>query len=312
MTILTQFDSGYGAVGCTMIESLLSTTPSAKVIVLVLDEATASLISRFFAGEIGHRISFLRGQELQAVETSLAALKTSRSPWEFLATQKVVFIDEMLRRQAAEDLIWYVDSDTFFYSDLRAATYEMRGASIGISPHRFGPAQKSLEANGLYNAGFVAFRNNDQGRSCAAQWRRDCLAKCSLVAENGHFMNQGYLTAWPSTFTGCRVFRHPGLNLAPWNLDSHTLTRSLFGKPKVDGEALIFFHFSSVGKNSAGAWATHRISEKLDSRKVRKWLYRPYLRKIEAWGRRIFLAFGIDGNSRRREALDDPSAVILS
>ena len=59
-------------------------------------------------------------------------------------------------------------------------------------------------------------------------WRDDCLAWCDEQPQpDGRFMNQGYLNRWPERYSAVHPIRHPGVNLAPWNVDAHTLGREI-------------------------------------------------------------------------------------
>src|SRR5436853_347453 len=77
---------------------------------------------------------------------------------------------------------------------------------------------------GRFNAGCIYWKNDPVGRRCLIDYRADCIAWCAPQSmPDGRFMNQGYLTAWPQRYAGVHVIRHPGVNLAPWNIAGHSI-----------------------------------------------------------------------------------------
>jgi hypothetical protein len=91
-------------------------------------------------------------------------------------------------------------------------------------------------------------------------------------------MNQGYLTFWPERYPGTHVVRHPGVNLAWWNLARHAL--AFEDGVTVDGEPLIFYHFSALFLDELGLWRTKReFGANLPL--ALQAVYAPYLTEVE-------------------------------
>jgi len=106
-------------------------------------------------------------------------------------------------------------------------------------------------------------------------WCRDDEAE-------GRFADQKYLDQFPERFADVRISRHPGVNLAPWNLDNHTLWTGGDGSLLVDGRPLIFFHFHGLRRLAPFLWNTQtRESGAPLSRLVRSSIYAPYLAALE-------------------------------
>ena len=93
---------------------------------------------------------------------------------------------------------------------------------------------------------------DDLGLTCMREWAADCFKWCYAKVEDGKFMNQGYLTRWPSRYPGIVSLTHPGLNLAPWNFDGRTLVKT-GDELTINGEPLIFYHFHNM-QRSDGVW----------------------------------------------------------
>jgi len=136
---------------------------------------------------------------------------------------------------------------------------ELGSATIGLSPHRFHDGTAYLAMYGLYNAGCICWRSCATARECVADWQTDCLSWCSKeVQPDGRFMNQGYLNRWPERYPGVHVIEHPGINLAAWNVETHVLKLEHDGI-RVDCQPLIFYHFSSMRRDSDGRWYSYRL-----------------------------------------------------
>jgi len=297
--IVTYCDFRYVAKASAMLDSLRRWAPTSRLTVLALDDLTASIL----AWRFGSHVEVLREEALAAAEPRLAKARETRTRWEFYATQKPVLLREMLRRERRQRMLAYVDADTFFFSRPDALFTEMEGRSIGLSAHRFHEGAAHLAIYGPFNAGFCLWRNDPNGRACLADWSEDCLAWCQCEAdERGRFMNQGYLAEWPARYTGVVVLAHPGANLAPWNLSSHTVEPGPRGTMRVDGRPLVFFHFSSMRRGIDGTWETYALAPELSRADVAEGIFRPYLAALETESRRIYARWGVTGlDSQSRE-----------
>jgi hypothetical protein len=124
-------------------------------------------------------------------------------------------------------------------------------------------------------------------------------------------MNQGYLNLWPERYGQVHIVQHPGSNLAPWNVDGHVLARDS-GRIAVDGQPLIFYHFSGVSRNSEGQWCSHHPRFDRDFDLVCESIYHPYILAVEAESRWLKGACGIEGTGTVRSMSGWPSVVQFS
>ena len=287
---VTYFDTNYAARGLVMLESL-SQWGDVHATVLCLDDDIATIIT----SELGQRVRTVSMEEVWNHEPALRPLKNSRAPWEFYATHKPVVIDWALRQLSADSLIAFIDADTFFFSDPAPLFAEAEGSSVVISPHRFNPATQYLSICGLYNAGFGLWRHDSWGLRCLYDWRRDCLESCfAKVDEFGRFMNQTYLNHWPVRYANVHILTHPGANLAPWNVATHTLSGTSTGV-LVDSQSLVFYHFHYLSRNADGAWQTYDLGRAMKQPLLHKLVYAPYLRALEAMTQRLQSRYGVTG-----------------
>lgn len=246
----TYFDTHYLARGITMLRSLRHWDPAAAITVLALDSPCADALRATF----GDAIDIVSQSTLLSADPALAQTRPHRTPWAFYATQKSVLLLFVLRAAPAGAAVIYIDADTCFFSSPAPLWEEAGHSPIAISPHRFCEGNQSLEEYGLYNAGFLYFRATPQAIQCVEDWRIDCLTWCDEQPQpDGRFMNQGYLNQWPARYPGIHIFRHPGQNLGPWNVNGHQLT--IAGADiLVEGHPLVFYHFSQVQTDGFNNW----------------------------------------------------------
>ena len=272
----TYFDHRYFARGLALYESLMTHSPGARLWVLCLSDECFSALTRLALPSLMPvaLADFERGN------TALATAKANRSTIEYYFTCTPSLMDWVLKQDAEIDIITYLDSDLFFFSDPEPIFSSFEGYSSLIVEHRFAAPVKASEAYGRYNVGWVSFRRDADGLSCLAWWRDRCLEWCYDVLDGDRFADQKYLERFSELFRGVLVLDHPGANLAPWNLASHRLEESASGI-LVDGRPLVFFHFHGFKQVLPGVWRTHHRNNGAAYRGflVRR-LYRPYIHAL--------------------------------
>lgn len=289
-TYCTYFDSHYLAQGIVMLRSLRRFDPRAAIRVLALDESCERVLRDVFQSSI--RVTGMG--ELHSQKPQLGALRESRTAWAYYATHKPAFVRFVLESAPRPTSVTFVDADMLFFADPAPAYEELGAAAIGLSPHRFPPAAQGLAIYGIYNAGWVYWRAGAEAEQCLADWERECMACCDPEAQpDGRFMNQGYLNAWPNRYPHVHILNHPGVNLAPWNIDGHLLKRN-WAKLSVDGRPLVCYHFSGLLRGESGSWySAYPLPRQSDI--ARKTIYDPYLDAVESEGRRLSKSHGLEG-----------------
>ena len=277
---VTYFDQRYLAFGLVMLRSLRRADPGAVVYVLCHDALSFVITTRL--GD--PQVFSISADEVLAFEPRLAACE-SRGRMSFYATHKPVLPLLVLSRRPDLHAVIHIDADVFFFSSVAPLFDEIGAASIALSPHRFSRVFQSLDVHGAFNAGFIYWRNDELGRRCLTEYRDDCLAWCEPdILPDGRFMNQGYLTRWPERYGGVHVVQHPGVNLAYWNVADRHITRWPL---RVDGQPVIFYHFSGVNRDPLGVWRSPRreFGSNLDA--AVRGIYDPFLRRVERTDRRL-------------------------
>jgi putative methyltransferase (TIGR04325 family) len=234
----TYFDHRYFSQGMVMIQSLKKYQPEAQVTVLCLSDLCQEWLRNF--SEEG--IQTMTLEDLQRSWPELVPARKSRSLIEFYFTCTPYLLREVLKKQEPDTIVTYLDADLGFFSSPEPLFTEMSEHAVAIIPHRFTPDFLKNEMYGKYNVGWVSFRYNQEGEACLNWWAERCLEWCYDRVEPERFADQKYLDQFQEKFTKVQVLRHPGANLAPWNVRSHQLSCKK-NQLLVDGQPLIFFHY---------------------------------------------------------------------
>jgi len=144
------------------------------------------------------------------------------------------------------DTVYYIDVDTQLFGRLDEACDLMRatGASILLSPHSLVPRNlgrtvddRTIMRVGTFNSGLVAVDSSDEASSFLDWWAELNRTEC-IVEQAYYSRDQKWLSLVPSYFERAQVLRHPGYNVAHFNIDER-------GDVLTDG-SLRMFHFTYV------------------------------------------------------------------
>jgi len=173
---------------------------------------------------------------------------------ELCTAVKGPILDQLLQT-GAEKLI-YLDPDVAVFNSLQPMIDMLDEASILLTPHQLDPddAESAIFDNemgslrhGIYNLGFLAIRNDDEGKRFARWWSNRLERFCFDDPDKGLFVDQKWCDLVPALFDGVRIIRDPGHNVASWNLSRRKLKIDRSGEITVNGSPLRFFHFTKLG-----------------------------------------------------------------
>ena len=182
-------------------------------------------------------------EQIEDRDPELRAVRASRTSWEYCWTATPAVCRYFLETEPELELLTYLDADLYIWSSPQPLFDELGDRSVLLIPHR----SETEHALGVYNVGWLTFRNDALGLAAVRWWRERCLEWCYDRVEPGRYGDQKYLDDWPVRFEGVRVSALAAAGVAPWNESRHRVSPSPGGGPPlVDGTPLIYFHHTGI------------------------------------------------------------------
>ena len=164
---------------------------------------------------------------------------------------KPFYFQYFFQSLSLSDKCIYLDPDIFVYHQFTELEQAFPENEIIIIPHFTIPIDddKLQEENdflntGLYNLGFLALKKGVESGKFIDWWAMRLRTKAYINLAKGMFTDQIWINFVPLFFNKVHIFRHPGYNLAYWNLHERRLTTG--NKVVKDNQEfpLVFYHFS--------------------------------------------------------------------
>ena len=162
------------------------------------------------------------------------------------------FYLQYLYKQFPEiEILHYFDPDIVVYQSLEEIEKGLVDHALFLTPHilspypdDYRPQERDLLNTGLYNLGFLGTKRAATTDQFLTWWADRLFEYCYIDLANGMFVDQNWVNFAPIYYQDVFVSRHPGLNMAYWNLHERTL--NVEGNDLVVNNEfpLIFFHFS--------------------------------------------------------------------
>ena len=150
-----------------------------------------------------------------------------------------------------EDAVVYLDPDILVLRPFAEVQQALGSAGVVLTPHTLGPiprdglrpSEEGILNTGVFNLGFVGLRASDDAAGLLGWWGERVSEACRIDYADGLFFDQKWIDLVPAYYPSTVILRHPGYNVAYWNLHERPL-RALNGSFFAGGEPLVFFHFS--------------------------------------------------------------------
>lgn len=166
---------------------------------------------------------------------------------------KPTFITKLLE---SFDQVVYLDPDITLFAALDPVWNALKNNSIVLTPHALTPypdidlqpSEKGLLTVGVFNLGFIAFRRSSEATDILEWWEKKCLIMGWNSPHDGIFVDQKWANLFPCYSTAVHILRHPGCNVAYWNLHERNIIADRTTEFSVEFDKklypLVFFHFS--------------------------------------------------------------------
>jgi len=273
----TLFDAYYLTRGLALYRSLEASGEDFELIIYCFDARAHELL-------LALKLERARLVTLEEFETpALLSIKSSRTRGEYCWTCTPHVIRDALDRFRLSE-VTYLDADLFFFKKAELLLEEFRSSdgSVLLTEHRYTPKYDQTRTSGVYCVQFVTFKNDSRGLRALEWWQERCIEWCYARIEDGKFGDQKYLDDWTSRFEGVHVLRHLGGGVAPWNVQQYQVSAG----PQVDAAPVVFYHFHRLGWYGVGDFSLCQGGYLL-SDEVRRFIYEPYLRSLEACLREV-------------------------
>ena len=162
------------------------------------------------------------------------------------------------------DRVVYLDPDICLYQPPSPVDDALEQAEIVLIPHALAPVMDGLRPSdidflrtGTFNLGFVALRKGSDSSALLDWWESRCLAQGFNDPGYGTFVDQKWMDLAPCYFKSVHILKHPGCNVAYWNLHERTVQAGPKGY-EVSGSPLVFFHFSGVDPSAPQLLSRHQ------------------------------------------------------
>ncbi|WP_062231445.1 hypothetical protein [Fictibacillus sp. FJAT-27399] len=159
----------------------------------------------------------------------------------------------IFQKYPKEEHVVYLDSDTLVFGPFIEVEDTLRLHSIVLTPHILNPVKNpahlfgefALLNSGNFNTGFIALKRSTECQFFLDWWCDRLNQYCYTDPPRGLFNEQKWMDLAPVFFDKVMNLKHPGYNVAYWNLFERNITKTS-DNYKVNDQPLRFFHFSGL------------------------------------------------------------------
>lgn len=183
--------------------------------------------------------------------------------------------------------VLYTDPDLYLLKPLDHVFAPLAaGAGLVLTPHMMRslqdgkePSDLTIMKSGVYNLGFLAARAEEEAVMFIRWWADRCRRDAIVDIANHKFTDQRWVDLAPAFVGSAYILRHPGYNIAYWNLASRRIEK-LRGRYTSNGEDIHFLHFSGVVPSNNKILSKHQNRFELSDLPVFAELLRHYVADI--------------------------------
>jgi len=256
ITICTIISKNYLAHARVLTESFLKNNPNGKVYVLLVDTIDKKInpkkekFTLVEINEIG-----IKNLEMFCFKYDILEQNTGT---------KANFLKYLLKKYELKKLA-YFDPDIMITNSLENLWDLLDKKSIVLTPHLTNPiiddkypSEMDILRSGSYNLGFIALSHNKTSLKFLDWWIPHLMEHGFSDIEKGLFTDQKWIDLVPSIFDDVYIIRHPGYNIAYWNLQQRNVEISNKGTISINNKPMYFFHFSGFAPEKMESISKHQ------------------------------------------------------
>ncbi len=243
-----------------LINSLRRHNPDAVFFLLIVD----ATINNHYDDDF---VKILSPHDLSLNQDSLSKMHLIYDVVEFSTSMKPSLLKHILG--LGFNTATFLDPDIQVFGPLNYAIEKAQENHIVVTPHRLTPTQNYRDEiiflkYGVFNLGFICV--SKESLQFLEWWESRLETGATRFEFSDIFTDQKWVNLLPAYFN-YHVLRHPGYNVAPWNLDERdfSATGQNFW---VGNEPLIFIHFSQMSGLLVRGGLNQDWLEKLSSIKM--------------------------------------------
>lgn len=220
-----------------MARSIKEHEPQARVVVCLVEEYVHPLADFPYFDEV------VLAKDLGVPNFPRMMFKYTVS--EGTTAMKPYLVQYVMQRYADERIFLYLDTDMRVYHPLEELFELLEQHSILITPHVLDPKghDNGYLLAGIFNSGILAFSRSEETERFLTWWGDRVYHYCYF--DEKYFADQTWLDFAPVYFNA-HIWRHPGYNMAAWNLVERKFTHIKNGYHHVNDRPLCIFHYSGL------------------------------------------------------------------
>lgn len=257
-----------------MFESIKKTNPHWQFVIGLVDKNDKNIDLSFLGCDV---------VEVSALEiNSFKQMIKNYTIIELLTSVKPFYFEWLSREYSNAENIVYFDPDIMIFQPLTKLEESLQHYDIILTPHftlpindNCLPTELHVMQTGVFNLGFIALKRSENTFNMLHWWQSRLKDQCIIDLSRGLFVDQLWANLIPAYFDKVLIEKYPGYNMAHWNLHERFLTKEN-GTYLVNGEPLVFYHFSHYSPAQPDLIAGHHTRFNFESRTDIKEIYEKY------------------------------------
>ena len=281
-TAFTIATADYLAHAKTVADSFVEHNPDYKFVIGLLDKVN----ERFELNDFSpHEVV-----EVERLNISyFAELYERYNMFELSNALKPFFAEYLYQRSMDITIIIYVDSDMMVFDKFSFVEECLKKNAICLTPHilktipkdDLWPDESVFLNAGIYNGGFFAIKKEKESIQFLNWWKEKLRYYCFTHQSIGLFVDQLWLNFVPLFFKKVVIIKHPGYNVAAYNLHERNIT-SLDKKFQVNEKyPLVLYHYTGYDLDHPDTLSKYQSRFSFNYRTDIKPLYDVYKDQLE-------------------------------